>query len=87
MSQIVLYTLPDCARCELLKQTLSQMNVEYQIERMTSPAAQTDLLSNGVFVLSAPVLRINNTFLTINELFVGDVLNKQTLEAALHGNQ
>ena len=41
---------------------------------MSTPEALTDLRVNGVFTLSAPVLEADDSFYTVDELFIGDKL-------------
>ena len=46
---------------------------------MSTPEALTELRFNGVFTVTAPVLQINDTFLTYNELFHGEEVNSEKL--------
>ena len=49
---------------------------------MNTPKALTELTMNNVFTMSAPVLKIRNTFYTTNELFKdnSDAIDRQKVE-------
>jgi glutaredoxin len=70
----VVYTTEDCPRCEQVKRTLKDWDANFQTVDMTTAEALTELRVNGVFALSAPVLRVDDEFYTVEELFDGDVI-------------
>jgi len=47
---------------------------------MTTPEAMTELTMNNVFTMSAPVLKIRDTFYTTNELIKNDAIDRQKVE-------
>jgi len=49
--------------------------VTFNSAEMDTPKALTELRFNGVFTLTAPVLQINDIFLTHEELFIGEEVN------------
>jgi len=63
------YSLMNCSMCEMLKMYLKKHNIEYEELDMSSADAQAELLTNGVFAHSAPVLQIGNRFYRTYDLF------------------
>jgi len=55
--------------CEMLKMYLKKHNIEYEELDMSSADAQAELLTNGVFALSAPVLQVGDRFYRTYDLF------------------
>jgi glutaredoxin len=74
-----LYTLPDCPQCEELKRFLNESGANYEVRRMDTAAALTDLRIAGVFVRVAPVLKNGKEYLTVSDLF--------TLDGKLNGDR
>jgi glutaredoxin len=66
---IRVFTLKNCTLCEMLKLYLNKHGIAYEELDMASPDAQTELLVNGVFTLSAPVLQVDNLFYRTHDLF------------------
>ncbi len=67
-----LFSTKNCPRCLLLKDLLTKAGVSFDVVDMSTPESQTELYSNGVFTLSAPVLQINDKFYTAIDMFNGD---------------
>ncbi len=44
----------------------------FTVVDMSSPEGLSELFSNGVFVMSAPVLQIDEKFYTTKDMFDGD---------------
>jgi len=70
----VVYTTPECPRCEQVKRVLEGWGVEFETVDMATAEALTELRVNGVFSLSAPVLMAGDDFYTVEELFEGDFI-------------
>lgn len=66
---IRVYSLKNCSMCEMLKRYLNDHNIEYEELEMASPDARMELLTSGVFALSAPVLQVGNRFYRTYDLF------------------
>lgn len=66
---IIVYSLEVCPNCEILKQYLQDNKISYTERSLDDPEALTDLRMNGVFVMEAPVLQIEETYLTSKEIF------------------
>ena len=79
MSDIIVYTTQTCPRCVRLKKLLVENNVAYTEADMSAPEALTELRINGVFTNEAPVLQIDETFLTGADLFRGNDVNTDAL--------
>ncbi len=72
---IIIYTLPICPNCHLLRQSLSEHDVSFEECDLDSPKSRTALLMNGIFTTTAPVLQVDNRFLTYDQLFDGEKVN------------
>lgn len=84
-TQIIIYTLETCPNCEILKQYLDERGALYDIRDMMGAEALTELRINGVFVREAPVLQKDKKFLTSEELFSAEGLNKDNVSALIEG--
>ena len=83
MAKITVYTTDHCPKCNKLKKFLEENSLTFNVADMSTPEALTELRFNGVFTVTAPVLQINDTFLTYNELFVGDSVNSEKIKGIL----
>lgn len=66
---IIIYTLPVCPNCHVLRQFLMKNNVSFNECDLDSPKSRTTLLMNGIFTTTAPVLQVDDRFLTYDQLF------------------
>ncbi|HII00820.1 TPA: NrdH-redoxin [Methanosarcinaceae archaeon] len=83
MSKIVVYTTERCPKCNKLKQFLKTNSVDFEVADMATPEALTELRFNGVFTVTAPVLQVDDTFLTHEKLFNGDEVNPEKFQGIL----
>lgn len=83
MVEVTIYTTKTCPKCEILKKALKEKGVDFKIADMSTPEALTELRVNGVFTITAPVLQIDDGFLTHEELFTGMELKNETIENLL----
>ncbi|MDI9394931.1 MAG: glutaredoxin family protein [Euryarchaeota archaeon] len=79
MKKVVVYTTERCPKCNKLKKFLEAKSVPFEVLDMSSPEALTELRFNGVFSVVAPVLQINNEFLTYTEIFLGEEVNSEII--------
>ncbi|MDQ1275116.1 MAG: hypothetical protein QG610_689 [Euryarchaeota archaeon] len=79
MAKVIVYTTECCPKCNKLKKFLEANSVPFEVADMSTPEALTELRFNGVFTVTAPVLQINNEFLTYAELFRGEEVNSEKL--------
>lgn len=68
---VIMYTLPVCPNCHVLRQFLMKNNVSFDECDLDSPKSRTALLMNGIFTTMAPVLQVDDRFLTFDQLFEG----------------
>jgi len=68
------YTTKACPKCQQLKAALQKGGIAFSEEDMSTPQALTELRVNGVFTLSAPVLQVEESFYTVEDLFTGEAL-------------
>lgn len=80
MQKISVYSTKLCPNCKMLKQLLERENVRYEDINMTTAEALTELMINGVFTMSAPVLQIDNKFYTTKELCKQDIIDQDIID-------
>jgi len=68
---VIIYTLPVCPNCHVLRQFLMKNNLSFDECDLDSPKSRTTLLMNGIFTTTAPVLQVDDRFLTYDQLFEG----------------
>jgi glutaredoxin len=83
MAKIIVYTTERCPKCNKLKNYLEANSVPFEVADMSTPEALTELRFNGVFTVTAPVLQINDNFLTHEEIFLGEEVNPEKLREIL----
>ncbi|MHC1588975.1 MAG: glutaredoxin family protein [Methermicoccaceae archaeon] len=81
---VKVYTTSVCPRCKALKRFLSEQGVEFTEESLEIPATVAELRINGVFVMEAPVLQVNDDYYTSEELFDDDGVNRESVIRALN---
>ena len=79
MAKVIVYTTERCPKCNKLKKFLESNSVLFEVADMATPEALTELRFNGVFTVTAPVLQINDTFLTHEDLFRGGEVNLEKI--------
>ena len=79
MAKIIVYTTERCPKCNKLKKFLESNSVQFEVADMATPEALTELRFNGVFTVTAPVLQIDDTFLTYEDLFLGEEVNSDKI--------
>jgi len=80
MTEIIVYTTSACPKCKKLKSYLKSAAIEYGEADMSTPESLTELRVNGVFTMMAPVLQVGETFLTLDEMFDGDMIKKDAID-------
>lgn len=81
----IIYTVKTCPKCEQLKRFLKSEGVDYREEDMSTPAALTELRVNGVFTRTAPVLQSVDRFLTVEEMFEGERMERALILNTIKG--
>lgn len=75
--KIIVYTTKNCPKCKTLKGELTKLNINFTESDMTTPESQTELVSNGVFTLSAPVLQVGDRFYKTTDIFAGEKIKSE----------
>ena len=83
MAKIIVYTTERCPKCNKLKKFLEANSVPFEVADMSTPEALTELRFNGVFTVTAPVLQINDAFLTHEDIFMGEEVNPEKFRGIL----
>ena len=78
--QIRVYTTNICPKCKQLKGVLDSGKLSYEEIDMSTAEALTELRINGIFTASAPVLQVNDKFLTTDELFDENGIKKSSIQ-------
>lgn len=81
MSTVIVYTLPNCRKCLLLKEWLEEKKIEFE-ERRLNTEAQTDLIMENVFD-DPPIIKMGDEILTPSSMFKDDLLNGPLIEIFL----
>ena len=71
-----IFTTMTCPKCKVLKNELYRRNINFVEVNMSDAESLTELYSNGIFTLSAPVLQVDDKFYTTKDLFDGENLKK-----------
>jgi arsenate reductase-like glutaredoxin family protein len=83
-SRATVYTLPDCAKCDKLKEWLADNNNEYESKSFTTEA-QLEFIMKNMFG-NPPILEVEERAASSEELFPNDILNEEkVLEVLGHG--
>jgi len=83
MAKIIVYSTERCPKCNKLKKFLESNSVLFEVADMATPEALTELRFNGVFTVTAPVLQINDIFLTHEDLFRGEEVDSEKILGSL----
>jgi glutaredoxin len=81
----VVYTSSSCQKCSALKEWLKAANRHFEERSLENVDVMTDLVMRNVVVLSAPVLEVENTIYTEDQLFEGNSLSVNRLLGILEG--
>lgn len=68
MTQYIVYTLPSCSQCELLKKQLGKKGIEYEEKDLSDFNNMAKLRQRGVFITEAPVLQIGDMYYKLHEI-------------------
>jgi glutaredoxin len=79
MTKITLYSTKTCKECKVIKQILTNNNIQYNEVDLATPAGLTELRMNGCNALLAPVLQVDNKFYLRHELIQNINLIKDTI--------
>jgi glutaredoxin len=77
--KITVYSLEVCPNCELLKRFLKSNGFEYTELDLSLPENMTELRLNNVFVREAPVLQVEDTFLTSGDIFNSGAVDEEKI--------
>ena len=65
----IVYTMENCPNCILAKQLLSKNRIDYEERSLIDPDAMTELNIDGIFPMSAPVVKFKSSYhLTVQSL-------------------
>lgn len=64
---IYVYTLPICPNCEQFKEMLTKNNIEFKCLDLEDEDVYIDLLIKSVTLTEAPIIRLNDKFMSMND--------------------
>lgn len=79
LTKVIIYTTEVCPKCKTLKNFFQSQNVVYEEMDMSTPEALTELAVNNIFTNVAPVLQVNDRFLTYKEIFDGTAVKEDQI--------
>jgi len=79
--KVTVYSLPDCPKCDKLKNYLEKRGVEFEA-RWFDTEAQTDFIMMNMFG-NPPILAVGSTVRPSEELFEGDALREERVVEVL----
>lgn len=71
------FTLPDCHRCELLKEWLNNRGVAFDTKPFDTEA-QTEFIMMNMFG-NPPILQVSDNLASSEEMFSDEVLNEEKI--------
>lgn len=78
--KLTVYTFKDCFKCSMFKKWLKDRGFVFE-DKILDMEVTADLIMKNVVVMSAPILEVEGTFYTEDQLFVGNsILAAQLLE-------
>ena len=75
------FTLPDCQKCDILKDWLKKRAIEYN-EQVFDTETQVAFIMRNVFG-NPPILKLGESKITSEELFTNEVLDEKKLKEFL----
>jgi glutaredoxin len=84
---ITVYTTPRCARCAQLKKWLSARGIRFKELDLSNTKIAAELIMHNVFLLSSPIMRVDDKFLGTDVIFKGGRLNEKVLSDLLKGSR
>lgn len=72
MTYYKLFSTQLCPKCHQVREALKEQ--KFDEADLGTSESQTELRVNGVFTYEAPVLQVDDQYLTTRELFIGDDL-------------
>jgi glutaredoxin len=66
---VKIFTLPDCPKCNILKNKMRSLGVSFEESSMEDPETKTDLLMNEIYTNVAPVLFIDDRYYMHDQIF------------------
>lgn len=85
---IKIFTKANCIVCSQLKQYMEKKNIPFEeknINKLMNPATLADLSMRKIYIMSAPVLQIDDEFYTTGEFSTQNILDIVRLENIIIG--
>lgn len=82
--KLTVYTFKGCFKCSMLKKWLRDRGFVFE-EKTLDTEVTADLIMKNVVVMSAPILEVEGTFYTEDQLFVGNSILAAQLLGRLGG--
>ncbi len=82
----IVYTSDGCTRCRMLKKWLRSVNVEFEEKDLGNVEVMADLVMRDMYILSSPVLEVEETLYREDEIFHADRIVEERLLKILDGH-
>lgn len=80
-SNLVVYTLPQCHRCEELKRWLREQGISFE-ERLMDTEARVELIMKNVFG-DPPIIELGSKTISYEGFFKGETLDEERMMEVL----
>lgn len=83
MGSAIVYTSPECVRCEILKEWLRKVGVRFEEKNIANTEVQAGLVLRDVFDFSSPILEYKGKIYSNDQMFKGEDLQISALRKFL----
>jgi arsenate reductase-like glutaredoxin family protein len=84
-SSPVVYTFPECPKCDTLKTWFKMMKIEYE-EKPFDTETQLEFIMHNIFG-DPPILEFYSRIIPSEELFVGEVLDEMKIKEVIESEK
>jgi arsenate reductase-like glutaredoxin family protein len=81
----VVYTFPECSKCDTLKMWLEMMEIEFE-EKPFDTEAQLEFIMHNIFG-DPPILEVCTRIVPSEELFVGEMLDEVKIKKVFESDK
>ena len=82
-NDITIFRMEFCPRCETLAELLRQQNVQFTERMMDDSESIAELLSNSIFTMTSPILKIDDAYFTDTQIFTNNYTGDRLSPAIL----
>lgn len=83
MVSAIVYTTPECVRCNILKEWLRKVGAKFEERNLANTEVQAGLILRDVFDFSSPILEYKGKIYSSDQIFKGEDLQISALRKFL----